>query len=118
MNNLIKRFGFAWNGLKIVASGQQNFRIHILAAMAAMGAGFILRLTSTEWCLIIVAIFLVMAMESMNTAVEKMVDFISPGYHEQAGQVKDIAAAAVLLAAIGAAVTGMIIFLPKIIQLF
>jgi diacylglycerol kinase (ATP) len=116
MKNFIKRFGFAWKGLKI-AAGQQNFRIHLLAALAAVGFGIILHISPAEWCFVVAAIFMVMAMESMNTAVEKLVDFISPGYHEQAGQVKDISAAAVLLAAIGAAVTGLIIFLPKIIQL-
>ena len=61
------------------------------------------------------AIFLVLAMEVVNTAIEKLVDFVSPAYHEMAGMVKDLSAAAVLLTAVGAVIAGTIIFLPKIL---
>jgi diacylglycerol kinase len=58
---------------------------------------------------------MVIAMETMNSAIEKLVDFVSPGFHEQAGAIKDISAAAVLLTVVGAVVAGLLIFLPKLI---
>jgi len=112
---MFKRFGYAFNGLKIVFSSQQNIWIHFGVACMVVIAGIFLRLTDREWCIIVMAIFMVFAMEVLNTAIEKLVDFVSPGYHEKAGTVKDISAAAVLLTVIGAVITGLIIFLPKLI---
>jgi diacylglycerol kinase len=112
---LLKSFGYAFNGLKMVLSSQQNFWIHLVVACFVVGAGMFSNLSASEWCIISIVIFLVLAMELLNTAVEKLVDFVSPGFHEQAGLVKDIAAAAVLLSTIGAVIVGLIIFLPRIL---
>ncbi|MFZ4523070.1 MAG: diacylglycerol kinase family protein [Bacteroidales bacterium] len=111
---LIKGFGFAFNGLKIVFSSEQNFRIHLVAATLAVITGIFVHLSEIEWCIIVTSIFLVFAMEIMNTAIEKLVDLVSPGFHRQAGIVKDISAAAVLVTAMAAVITGLIIFLPKL----
>jgi diacylglycerol kinase len=113
----LKSFAYAFRGLKIVMTGQKNFRIHISVACIVILAGLYERLTESEWCIIIVTIFLVLALEVVNTALEKLVDFISPGFHEQAAIIKDISAAAVLLAATGAVIIGLIIFLPRILQI-
>jgi diacylglycerol kinase (ATP) len=112
---LINSFKYALKGLKIVSATQQNFWIHIGVACLVVVAGVFASLTVMEWCIIVITIFLVLTMETFNTAIEKLVDFISPGFQEQAGAVKDISAAAVLLAAIGAVIAGMIIFIPKVI---
>lgn len=111
----IKSFGYALNGLKIVLGSQQNFRIHLVVAFLVIVCGNLIGLSNLEWCVIVITISLVLAMEIINTAIEKLVDFVSPGFHPQAGLVKDIAAAAVLLSAIGAVIVGLIIFLPKFI---
>jgi diacylglycerol kinase len=111
----IKSFGYALNGLKIVLGSQQNIWIHLMVTLCVVVCGKFVGLTNPEWCVIVVTISLVLAMEVMNTAIEKLVDFVSPGFHQQAGIVKDIAAAAVLLTAIGAVIVGLIIFLPKFI---
>jgi diacylglycerol kinase len=111
----IKSFGNAFRGLKLVMASEKNFRIHIFVACVVIMAGFFAKLTANEWCIIMVTIILVLVLEIMNTAIEKLVDFVSPGFHEQAAWVKDISAAAVLLAATGAVITGLIIFLPKIL---
>ncbi|MEI7896933.1 MAG: diacylglycerol kinase family protein [bacterium] len=111
---LVKSFGYAFKGFAFVVKTQQNFRFHLLVTLAVIVSGFIAKLSPAEWCLVILTIAMVLAIEILNTAVEKLVDFISPGFHEQAGMVKDISAAAVLLTAIGAVTIGCIIFLPKI----
>jgi diacylglycerol kinase (ATP) len=111
----IKSFGYALNGLKIVLGSQQNFRIHLVVALLVIVSGKLAGLTNLEWCVIVLTISLVLAMEIINTAIEKLVDLVSPDFHPQAGIVKDIAAAAVLLTAIGAVIVGLIIFLPKLI---
>lgn len=98
----------------MVLSTQQNVWIHIVVSCLVMVAGIFARLTAVEWCIIVLTISLVLAMEIMNTAIEKLVDFVSPGFHEQAGLIKDISAAAVLLAAAGAVIAGLIIFVPKV----
>jgi diacylglycerol kinase len=78
-------------------------------------AGFIFKLNLVEWGLVIFAIGLVLVSELMNTAIESFVDVISPEYSEKAGFIKDVAAGAVLIAAIISVIIGIIIFLPKII---
>jgi diacylglycerol kinase len=113
---LFNSFRFAFNGLSLVIREQQNFRIHLLAACIVVVAGIFTGLSGTEWCIVVILIFLVLAMEALNSAIEKLVDFVSPEYHKQAGAVKDISAAAVLLTAISAVVAGLIIFLPRLIS--
>lgn len=111
---MLKRFGYALKGLKVVLR-QQNFLIHLVIASLVIIAGFYTGVSSREWCILILTISMVLAMETINTAIEKLVDFVSPGFHVQAGMVKDLSAGAVLLTAVGAVIVGLIIFLPKLI---
>ena len=111
----LRSFVYAFNGLKFILRSQLNFRIHLIAGFIVILCGFWARLNATEWCILMVVMGLVISMEAMNTAIEQLVDFVSPDYHKQAGIVKDIAAGAVMLAAITAVVTGIILFLPKMI---
>ena len=83
--------------------------------MLAVGA--FLRITAIEWCLLTLAMASVWITETLNTAIEFLTDLVSPEFHPIAGQVKDLAAAAVLISAMGAAIVGVIVFLPRIIQL-
>jgi diacylglycerol kinase len=108
-------FVYAFNGLFFTFRSQLNFRIHIIVGCIVVLCGLIIHLTATEWCILTLAIGLVLSMEALNTAIEQLVDHISPEYHKQAGTVKDIAAGAVLISAITAIVTGLILFLPKIL---
>lgn len=86
-----------------------QFSIGILMTMA----GFYFNITRTEWLFQILSIGLVMSIEGLNTAIEKVADFIHPDYHERIGFIKDIAAGAVLFAAFTAIAIGLIIYLPK-----
>ncbi len=97
---------------------EPNAKIHLLAAILVIAAGFWLGLEKVEWCLVVMAIFGVFAAEAINTAIEELTNLVSPEPHPLAGKVKDLAAAGVLFTAIGAAITGFIVFLPKILNLF
>ena len=113
----IKSFGFAFTGLYELVKSEPNARIHLTATILAVLAGFLLRITNAEWCIISIAIALVWAAEAFNTVVEKLVDHLFPEYHETARIAKDISAGAVLVCAIAALICGLIIFLPKLVLL-
>lgn len=92
-----------------------NFRIHLLAITLVGLAGWYFKLSSREWLWIILAVGLVLVTELLNTAIELLVDLVSPAFNTQAGKVKDVAAGAVLIAAFISVLIGIIIFMPKII---
>ena len=117
MNKLFRSFGFAFKGLGYAFATQQNFRIHVFAAIIACGLGLFLHISADEWQWIMLCIMLMMVAELLNTAVEALVDLVSPGFNRLAGHVKDIAAAAVLIIAFFSLATGAIIFIPKILLL-
>ena len=111
----IDSFSYAIKGLKLFFKTQHNSWIHIVATILAVTLGFYLKLNSTEWLAIIFVSGLVFVTEIINTAIEYLTDHVSPQYHEQAGKVKDLAAAAVLFASIIAVITALIVFLPKLL---
>ncbi|HZL09325.1 MAG TPA: diacylglycerol kinase family protein [Prolixibacteraceae bacterium] len=111
----IKSFGFAFSGIYELVKSEPNAQIHLLATIAAVFLGFILKISTTEWYVVLIVIALVWAAEAFNTVIEKLVDHMFPEYHETARITKDIAAGAVLICAIIALVCGLIIFLPKLI---
>jgi len=114
MRKRIQSFKYAGKGVAKVAVSEANFLIHIAAAALVTVLGFYFSIAPLEWAAVLLCFGLVMSAEAMNSAVERIVNFISPGHHEQAGEIKDIAAGAVLLTAAAAAIIGGIIFIPKI----
>ena len=92
-----------------------NFKIHLLAIMAVLLAGWYVQLAIADWLWIILAVGLVLVAELLNTAIEVLVDLVSPEYNAMAGKVKDIAAGAVLVAALISVCIGAVIFIPKFI---
>jgi diacylglycerol kinase (ATP) len=117
MKKLIRSFGFAFKGLTYAFTTQQNFRIHIVAAIIAVGMGCFLHINIDEWQWVMLCIMLMLVTELLNTGIETLTDLVSPGYNKLAGHVKDISAAAVLLVALFSLVTGAVIFAPKILLL-
>lgn len=113
----ILSFKYAFQGVKDLFTTQDNAKIHAIMMVLSLLLGWFLGLSATEWCLIIFAISSVLAAEAFNTALEHLTDLVSPEHHELAGRTKDAAAGGVLLTAIGAAIIGIIIFLPKCYQL-
>lgn len=113
----IDSFKYAISGIRDLFKTEPNVIIHSFAAVFVIAMGFYFGISSTEWCLIVIAITLVFSAEAFNTALEYLTNLVSPDFNKLAGKTKDVAAGAVLFAAIGAAVIGLIIFLPKIISL-
>lgn len=107
-------FKYAWQGIKYLIKTQANFQIHLSVTVVVFILGIYLRLNSIEWSVLILTTSSVWISEAFNTALEELVNLVSPEWQKQAGLVKDIAAGAVLLSALMAIFTGFIIFLPKI----
>lgn len=116
MKKFLNGFYFAWKGISYSFSTQLNFRIHCLIALFVINTGFYFALNSVEWLWISAATALVLITELFNTAIETLVDLVSPDFNPKAGLIKDISAAAVMIAAFMALLTGVLIFLPKIID--
>lgn len=115
MRRLFKSFGYALAGIGHTTKTQLNFKIHLLAIVLVAVFGYLFKLSLNEWLWIVLAIGLVLVTELLNTALELLVDLVSPGFNELAGKVKDVAAGAVLVAACIAVVIGGLIFIPKFI---
>ena len=113
---LRKTFGYAFEGILTGIRKERNMRIHTVVMILVVFFGTVLGLSATEWCICLVLFGLVMALELVNTAVEAVVDLVTEERKPLAKIAKDTAAGAVLIAAIMAAVSGCIIFLPKILE--
>lgn len=114
---IINSFKYAIEGLVSSFKTERNMKIHIMAMIIVIALGIFMKLNKIEWCIITIAIVMVISAELFNTAIETVVDMVSPQKNPQAKLVKDIAAAAVLVLAIGAAIIGIIIFGPKIVTI-
>jgi len=114
----LKSFDYAVQGLKTFFITQHNARLHLLAAVVVLLMSYVLHINTVEWLFIIFSIGLVFIAEMMNTAIEFLCDKITLETHPQIKKVKDVSAAAVLLASLAAVIVGLIIFTPKIIGLF
>lgn len=110
-------FSHAWNGLKVMVK-ERNFRIHLIATLLVIIVGIYLKLNVQEWTVLILVIGAVLISETLNSVVEQMIDYIKPEIHPTAKLIKDMAAGSVLLATIVAIIIGIIIFLPKLIDIF
>jgi len=118
MNRLLNSFSNAINGIITYFKTGGNVIIHLVSGLIAILLAYLLDCTRIEWIIIILIIGIVLAAEALNTAIEYIVDIVSPEYNQKAGEIKDMAAGAVLLISISAIVAGTIIFLPKMIHFF
>ena len=114
----LRSFGYAWKGIRSCVGKEQNLSFHLIATVLTVIAGFLLDIARTDWMIVILCIGVVIAAELFNTAIEKLVDLVSPQQHPVAGQVKDIAAGAVLVCAATAAIIGLIVFIPYLTRFF
>lgn len=112
----IKSFGYAFQGIGNFIRKEPNAWIHCTAVVVVTSLGLYYGISTTEWCIVILCFGLVLMAEAFNTAIERLVDLVSPDFHPLAGTIKDVAAGAVLLGAIAAAIVGCIIFIPYIID--
>jgi diacylglycerol kinase (ATP) len=108
----IKSFGYAIHGIAAFLKSEPHARIHALATVLVIGAGVYCHLPALQWILLTLVIGLVWVTEMLNTVVEKIMDYLAPQYHERVKWIKDVAAGAVLVAAIVALITGVLVFVP------
>ncbi|TFG74920.1 MAG: diacylglycerol kinase family protein [Flavobacteriales bacterium] len=111
--NRIKSVGFAWRGALLLIRTEASIQVQFFIVVAVTGAGFYFRISSTEWILQIMAMAMVLGIEGLNTAIEKISDYVQPEYDSKIGFIKDISAGAVMLVSIAATIIGLIIYLPK-----
>lgn len=112
--NRIKSVGFAFKGALLLIRTEASIKIQVFIAVMMTIAGFYFNISTTEWILQLFAIALVLGVEGMNTAIEKISDYIQPEFDVKIGFIKDISAGAVMLVSIVASIIGMIIYVPKI----
>lgn len=111
-----KTFFYAFKGIADLFSGRHpNAIIHLLAVLTVTAIGFLLNIEFWEWSVVVLCYMIVIALEAVNSAIEYVVDLVSPEEHPLAGKAKDMAAGAVLLAAIGSVIIAGLIFIPKLI---
>ena len=107
----------AARGIAMLVRDEPNARIHVFATVLVVLTGFWLHISTVEWGLITLAITVVWVAEAINTALEHLVDLVSPERHTLAGKAKDVAAGAVLLAACGSVAIGLLVFVPRLVSL-
>ncbi|MDX1327105.1 MAG: diacylglycerol kinase family protein [Arenibacter sp.] len=112
--NRIRSIGFAVKGAILLIKTEASLKVQVFISLIMTAAGFYFDISGTEWSLQVLAIALVLGIEGMNTAIEKLSDFVQPNFDPRIGFIKDIAAGAVLLVSIAACVVGLIIYIPKI----
>ena len=114
----LRSIGYALEGMKALVASQHNAWIHFAATLAVVAAGFWFAVSGVEWLALILAIALVWCTEALNTAFEALCDVASPEHHPMVKRAKDIAAAAVLIATIGAVAVGLVVFGPRVLEIF
>jgi diacylglycerol kinase len=117
MKAFLSRLGFALQGWRYFFTHEANGRIQAVVAILVVTAGFIFGISAQEWLWILLCIGLVIGLEMVNTAIETLANRLHPDRHPEIKIVKDVAAGAVLWAAVVSVVIGLIIFLPKVLQL-
>lgn len=115
LKNRIRSVGFALRGMILLLRTEPSIKIQFFIALVVTAAGFYFQISSTEWILQLFAIGLVMGIEGVNTAIEKLSDYIQPKNDPKIGLIKDISAGAVMIVSIVAGIIGLIIYIPKLL---
>jgi diacylglycerol kinase (ATP) len=112
MKNRFRSLKYAFRGIGTLLATQMNARIHLFALIFVITTGFLVDLDSGEWALVTLAVAMVLSAEAMNSALEFLANHTAPEWHDSIQKAKDLAAASVLLAAAGALVIGLLVFIP------
>ncbi|MCM2531603.1 diacylglycerol kinase family protein [Neobacillus pocheonensis] len=115
--SLLDSFSFAINGIRIALLTERNMRIHLFSSVIVIGSSIFFSISTIEWLIVLIVIGGMLALELVNTAIERVVDLVTEEFHPFAKQAKDMAAGAVFIYAIISVVIGMIVFWPHILKL-
>lgn len=113
-----KSFEFAWSGLKYVFQNEQNFQVQIIFGLLIIGIMPILKVSAIEAAILTMIIASVLILEILNTLAEKLLDLLKPRMNSYVGIIKDIMAAAVLVASLSSVIIGILILGPKLLDIF
>ncbi|UGU15145.1 diacylglycerol kinase family protein [Sinomicrobium kalidii] len=114
LKNRLKSIRYAARGALLLFRTEASIKVQFVIGLLATVAGFYFHISATEWMVQLLTIALVMSIEGVNTAIEKIADFVHPDHHHKIGIIKDISAGAVFIAAVMAVIAGCIIYIPKI----
>lgn len=114
LKNRLRSVGFAMRGAFLLIKTESSIKIQLSIAIMVTIAGIYFGISQVEWIVQILAIGIVMGIEGLNTAIEKICDYQQPNFDERIGFIKDISAGAVMLVSVAAVIVGLIIYLPKI----
>jgi len=114
--DFLKSQGYARNGVKLIFRNERNFRIDIVVAVLVVIAGFLFKISHTDWIAISLVISMVFTAEVLNSAIEALCDTVSQDFKVNIKYAKDVSAGAVLISALVSIITGLIVFLPYIIE--
>lgn len=117
MKKIRNSFKYAIEGIWTSFKTERNMKIHIFIMILVIIAGIILKINKSEWIICIILFAIVIGSELFNTSIEIIVDMVMPEKNEKAKIAKDVSAGAVLVVAIGAAIIGLVIFVPRILNI-
>ena len=112
----LAKFRNAWRGMIASMRGQSSFAVHAVVTLLVILCGFAFGLTRIEWCLLILCITLVAALETINSALEQLAKAVDTNFNPRVGRALDMASGAVLFGAIGAATVGLVIFVSRLLS--
>lgn len=116
-NSLFRSFSFAMTGIRSAIRTERNMKIHVTFSVLVIGSGAFFEISKTEWLLVFIAIGGMLALELVNTAIERVVDLVTKEFHPLAKQAKDLAAGAVFIFALISVLIGVLIFEPYLQKL-
>lgn len=114
----LRSIAVATTGIATLIREEDNAKVHLGITVFVVAAGSYFGISATEWCLILMCIGAVFSAEALNSAIESLTDLVQPDQHPIAGKTKDLAAAAVLIVAVTSVAVGLIVFCPKVVNLF
>lgn len=113
---IVESFRYAVRGIMTACREERQMKVHTLAAVMAILCGVIADLSRAEWAILILTIAMVITLELVNTAAERIVDMVTEEYHPLAEKAKDIAAGAVLVGAVASVIVGICLFGTRVIE--
>ena len=114
----LQSFSVAFIGLRTIFARERNFRTHLFLGLLAILACWVFGVGKSEWIAVVLLIAVVLSAEAFNTCIEYLCDFVSPEFRPVIKKIKDVAAGAVLISALGAVTVGCIIFIPYLLKFF
>lgn len=113
--NRFRSVGYALKGMYVLLRTEASIKVQFFIALIMAALGFYLEISAVEWMVQLMAVGLVMGVEGVNTAIEKLADYIQPAKDAKIGLIKDISAGAVMIVSVVACIVGLIIYVPKFI---